>query len=292
MGRNGDLSDEVCIGGWTMDDHSPGGFDRPDLKPNSVTAPPLPYNIPLRCLYSHNMANLFMAGRNISASHVAFTSSRVMATCSVIGQAVGTAAALCLDHKLLPRELASSPSRVKDLRQVLLRDDQTTRGARHEDPLDLAREAEVTASAETPEGDAEHVINGFVRDLPNRAANRWVAPMRAEGVWLQLTWKQALTLRQVQITFDTGFQRALRLSHQDNFNAKMIQAPQPETVRDYELIAADVAGKETSLARVSGNWQRFRRHVFEPVDVKTLRLLTTATNGLEVASVFEVRCYS
>ena len=129
MGRNGDPPDGVCIGGWPMDDHPPGGFDRPDLKPNTVTVPPLPYNIPLRCLYSRNIANLFMAGRNISASHVAFTSSRVMATCSAIGQAVGTTAALCLEHKLLPREFASSPPRVGDLRQVLLRDDQTIRCA-------------------------------------------------------------------------------------------------------------------------------------------------------------------
>ena len=291
LGRNGDPPDGVCLGGWTMDDHPPRGFDRAELKPNTVTAPPFPYNIALRCLYSRNIANLFMAGRNISASHVAFTSSRVMATCSVIGQAVGTAAALCLEHKLLPRQLASNPSRVQELRQVLLRDDQTIRDAGNEDPLDLAREAEVTASAEMPEGDAEHVINGFVRDLPNKMDNRWVAPLRPEGVWLQLTWKQPVSLRQVQITFDTGFHRVLTLTHQDNFNAKMIRAPQPETVRDYELIAADAAGKQTSLARVSGNYQRLNRHAFKPVEAKTLRLLITATNGSERASVFELRCY-
>ena len=291
MGRNGDPPDGVCIGGWAMDDHPPGGFDRPDLPPNTVTVPPLPYNIPLRCLYSRNIANLFMAGRNISASHVAFTSSRVMATCSAIGQAVGTTAALCLEHKLLPREFASSPPRVSNLRQVLLRDDQTIRGARNQDPLDLAREAGVTASAQTPEGGAEHVINGFVRDLPNRADNRWLAPIRPTGVWLELAWKQPVTLRHVQITFDTGFHRALTLTHQDGFNAKMVRAPQPETVRDYELIAVDAAGKRTPLAKVSGNYQRLQRHVFDPVEAKTLRLLITATNGSEMASVFEVRCY-
>jgi hypothetical protein len=41
-----------------------------------------PYSIPLRCLYSRNIENLFKAGRNISASHVAFSSSRVMAAWS------------------------------------------------------------------------------------------------------------------------------------------------------------------------------------------------------------------
>jgi len=62
-------------------------------------------------------------------------------------------------------------------------------------------------------------------------------------------------------------------------------------VRDYELIAVNAAGKQTSLAKVSGNYQRLRRHVFGPVEAKTLRLLITATNGSEMASVFEVRCY-
>ena len=46
-----------------------------------------------------------MAGRNASCSHVAFTSTRVMATCAVMGQAAGTAAALCVQHGLTPRQL-------------------------------------------------------------------------------------------------------------------------------------------------------------------------------------------
>ena len=292
LGKNGDPVDGVCIGGWTMDDHPPRGFDRPDLKPNTVTPPPLPFNIPLRCLYSRNLTNLFMAGRNISASHVAFTSSRVMATCSVIGQAVGTAAALCLEHTLLPREFGANPSRVKELRQVLLRDDQTIRNARNEDPLDLARAAEVTASAEMPGAAAEHVINGLVRDLPGKMDNHWAAPMGPEGAWVQLTWKQPVTLRQVQITFDTGFERVLTLTHQDTYNAKMIRGPQPETVRDYELVATDVGDKQLSLVKVSRNYQRLCRHSFQPVEAKALRLVVTATNEAKLASVFEIRCYA
>ncbi|MCZ7634857.1 MAG: FAD-dependent oxidoreductase [Verrucomicrobia bacterium] len=66
------------------------------------------YSIPLRCLYSRNVRNLLMAGRNISASHVALSSTRVMATCSVLGQAAGTAAALCARHGLLPASSAKT----------------------------------------------------------------------------------------------------------------------------------------------------------------------------------------
>src|ERR1039458_229472 len=81
----GSFPDAVAIGGWAMDGHPPEGFDRPDLPPNTVLSPPEVYDIPLRSLYSRNISNLLMGGRNISASYVAFTSARVMATCAVEG---------------------------------------------------------------------------------------------------------------------------------------------------------------------------------------------------------------
>jgi hypothetical protein len=71
---SGRFDDAVAIGGWPMDDHPPDGFDRPDLPPNTVLRTPEVYDIPLRVLYSKNIQNLLMAGRNISATHVAFTS--------------------------------------------------------------------------------------------------------------------------------------------------------------------------------------------------------------------------
>ena len=96
-----------------------------------------------RCdrLYSRNISNLMMAGRNISATHAAFTSTRVMATCAVIGQAVGTAAAQCAERGIRPRQLASDARLVTQLQQILLRSDQTIKNARNEDPSDLARQA-------------------------------------------------------------------------------------------------------------------------------------------------------
>src|SRR5205823_13742515 len=114
MGKTPDFYDAVCIGGWSMDDHPPGGFDDSNARPARQIPPPFPYNIPLRSLYSRNVGNLLMAGRNISATHVAFTSARVMATCSVIGQAMGTAAFWCLARRLTPRQLAADQKRVEE----------------------------------------------------------------------------------------------------------------------------------------------------------------------------------
>lgn len=62
-----------------------------------------PYAIPYRCLYSRNIANLFMAGRNISVTHVALGTVRVMKTTGMMGEVVGMAAAVCVAHDTTPR---------------------------------------------------------------------------------------------------------------------------------------------------------------------------------------------
>ena len=85
--------DTVAFGGWPIDDHYPAGFYHRG-RPNTDIKTPAPYPIPYRALYSKNVSNLFFAGRNISASHMALSSTRVMATCGLLGQAVGTAAAM------------------------------------------------------------------------------------------------------------------------------------------------------------------------------------------------------
>lgn len=292
MGRNGDPADAVAIGGWGMDDHPPGGFDRSDLQPFKTVPPPHPYNIPLRCLYSRNRRNLWMAGRNISASHVAFTSTRVMATCAVLGQAVGTAVAHALEHGLSPRELAGSPEQIRALQQRLLRDDQTIRGRRNEDPLDLARSATVAASGALSDSEPANVVDGYVRDLPKQWSHRWGAPIGPEGAWIQLEWPEPKTISQVQITFDSGFERELTLSQEDSVTRRTIRAPQPETVRDYELLAqAANAADWRSLVRVTGNHQRLRRHTFPAAKITSLRLRITATHGDPLARVYEIRCY-
>ena len=290
-GKGPVFNDAVCIGGWPMDDHPPSGFDRSEEKPATQIRPPLPYNIPLRSLYSRNIRNLMMAGRNISASHVAFTSTRVMATCAVIGQAAGTAAALCARNQITPRQLAQDRIRMGELQGLLLRDDQTIYRSRNSDPLDLARRAEVTASGELDGAEAEHVLNGFVRDLPGQTENLWATKLTTDGVWIELTWSRPQRIGHVQITFDTGFQRPLTLTAQADYNARMKRGPQPETVRNYELRCTDATGQQHSLVSVNGNHQRLVRHTFSLVEMKSLCLRITATNGAETARVYEIRCY-
>jgi len=139
-------SDAVSFGGWAIDLHPVDGVysDKPScVQWHSKGV----YQIPYRCLYSRNIANLFLTGRAISSSHIAMGSTRVMLTCAHNGQAVGMAAALCSKDKLRPRDLACGP-RLEELQRELLRVGQYIPHVRLADPEDLACRARVTASSE------------------------------------------------------------------------------------------------------------------------------------------------
>lgn len=120
--NEGHFDDIVAYGGWPMDDHNPKGMlaNTHNDTPSILHPAPSPYGIPYRCLYSQNVGNLFFAGRNISATHAAISSTRVMGTCSLLGQAMGTAAAICHKNNLNPDEL--SGEYIKLLQKELMDD--------------------------------------------------------------------------------------------------------------------------------------------------------------------------
>ena len=138
--------DDVAFGGWSIDLHPADGVFSEKPGCNQWHSKGI-FGLPYRCFYSKNVPNLFFAGRIISASHVAFGSTRVMATGAHGGQAVGMAAKLCLENGWLPRDLAA-PERVKVLQQELLKTGQHIPGLRLHDPQDLAHSARITASSE------------------------------------------------------------------------------------------------------------------------------------------------
>jgi len=210
----------------------------------------------------------------------------------VMGQAAGTAPALCARYNVTPRELYRDKPKLKELQQTLLRDDQTIKNLRADDPADLAQQAKASASAVGEGSKPENVLDGFVRDMPGSLEHRWSAPMSPDGAWLELAWAEPKTIKHVQITFDSGFHRELTLSSAGlGDNDHGIRAPQPETIRDYRLVAETPDGKRVELARVEGNHQRLRRHDFAPVAASKLRIEVAATNGADSARIYEVRAY-
>lgn len=139
-----EFDDRVAFGGWSIDLHPPGGVYASE-RGSKHWHPDGNYHVPLRSLYSRNVTNLWMAGRNISASHVAFGSTRVMATCAVLGEAAGLGAAVALREALSPRALATDA--VDILRHALVRADASVLGLADDDPANLALAGTATASS-------------------------------------------------------------------------------------------------------------------------------------------------
>ncbi len=136
-----EFDDRVAFGGWSIDLHPPGGMYAQEEGAKQRYADGI-YHIPYRILYSRNVTNLLLAGRNVSASHVAFGTTRVQATTAVMGEAAGTAAALSVAAGVPPRSVD-----VGELQRTLLRADASVVGLPLEDPLDLASASGVTVTA-------------------------------------------------------------------------------------------------------------------------------------------------
>ena len=149
------FDDTIAFGGWSLDTHPPEGVDAIDLPPCNQPKPPHLYDIPLRSCVSRDVPNLMFAGRNISATHVGFSSTRVMATCAAIGQGVGTAAAYAACTHRTATELADDAAAITAIQQRLLRDDAFLIGCSNSDAADLARDARVTASSHQPGGEGD-----------------------------------------------------------------------------------------------------------------------------------------
>lgn len=139
-----DHIDTVGHGGWNIDLHAIKGFFDDDLINRHIHFNGV-YKIPYRTCYSKNINNLFMCGRCMSTSHVAFGSTRVIATLATIGQAVGMAAYLCKKYDALPRDIYKW--HIKELQQALVKVDQLVIGVKNEDMTDMAKQSKVTASS-------------------------------------------------------------------------------------------------------------------------------------------------
>ena len=292
QGKWKELTDGVAFGGWTMDDHPALGFDAKDRKPYRPVKAPEAYNIPLGSLYSKNIANLMMAGRNISCSHVAFSSTRVMKTTSVIGQAAGAAAHLMVQNQMLPRAFRRDAGKVRQLQQTLLRDGAMIMSLKADDPDDLTKSAHITASSSLRGTNPENVISGFTYDLKDVYENRWVTSMENGRAFLRFEWPQAVKLSKVQIVHDTGLHRSLTMSTAEDRLRNQILGPQPETARTYRIIGIRPNGETIQLGAASNNYQRLRRHQFDQVEVRELKIMIETSWDSEEVGIYEVRAYT
>lgn len=179
--------DDVCHGGWSIDLHPADGVYGDADGCNQYHAKGI-YGIPFRSMYSRNIDNLFTNGRLLSASHVAFGSTRVMATSSTVGQAIGTAAALCVKNHCWPRDLLKAEFMAAFKRMLSAAGHYVP----HYDALadgNLAREADISVSSTLSlsglahDGGWKRLAVSYAQMLPGRTDRDNVihVPVRADA---------------------------------------------------------------------------------------------------------------
>lgn len=277
------FEDAVCYGGWCVDLHAPHGLMDFDKLPSDCNFYEGVYTIPYRSYYSKNIHNLYMAGRDISATRLGMASSRIIGTCAVGGEAVGIAASMCVRYGCEPKELVPH---MKELQQRILKEDGFLPGFKNEDPEDLALRARVSATWAEPGGEAEKVINGISRKL-GEELNGWAS---RPGESLTLALDGVHRISQVRLTFDSNFAYPIRVTMAPNRQKQQRPGVPRELVKDVDVeFLKD--GQVVETVRVRDNHQRLCRIEAGGVEADTVRVTPVSTNGSERVVVYEVRVY-
>ncbi|MBR6300370.1 MAG: FAD-dependent oxidoreductase [Clostridia bacterium] len=282
------FDDAICYGGWCVDMHAPHGLLDENRLPSDCNFYEGVYTIPYRSYYSKNIPNLFYAGRDISASRMAMASTRIIGCCAIGGEAVGLAAARCVQHGCDPRALAPY---VGEVQQDILRDGGWLPGFKNEDPDDLARKATFTASSQKEGWDPQLVANGVSRKI-GADKNGWTSDgIGPKGETLTMTMEKAAPVSELRFVFHSDFKYPIRVTMSPNRQAQQRPGVPAELIRDYDVeLVKD--GKVVRSIPVRGNHQRLNVLKFDQTECDTMRLHVLSTNGSPDATVFEVRAYS
>ncbi|WP_298533430.1 FAD-dependent oxidoreductase [uncultured Algibacter sp.] len=140
-----EFDDAIAHGGWAIDLHPADGVYS-ELSGCTQWHSKGVYQIPYRSFVSKDIDNLFLAGRIISATHVAFGSTRVMATTGLCAQAVGMAAAICMENKINPAEVLEK-DKLKELQNELNKMGQSIPNVPIRKSSNLLSEAKIEASS-------------------------------------------------------------------------------------------------------------------------------------------------
>ena len=266
----GHFEDVVAYGGWSLDDHDPDAFwHQGHLSVHHVS--PTPFGIPFDCLYSVNVPNLMFAGRDISCTHMGLSSTRVMGTCATLGQAVGTAVALCAQYGIEPAQLRRD--RIAEL-QATLEDDDCMLPFRWRKVSALTEEASCAPETEV-------LRNGIDRAYGSEDNGLWLKAGDESAVY---TWTAPRRLSGVRIVFDSEMSH--RGKRMRKLEATTERAELPKMLAKGFRIDARVDGAWRTVFADAENILRLRRIAFSPIEADALRLVVESTWGGGPAHVF------
>ncbi|MFI3254901.1 MAG: FAD-dependent oxidoreductase [Eubacteriales bacterium] len=281
--------DTIAYGGWTMDDHSAGGIKNINPRDEGTIWHPIDdiYTIPYRCVYSRNVENLFVGGRCFSASHMAMSSARVMATGGILGQAVGVAVSIAKREGISPRKVGEH---MEELQQTLIKDDCYLPNIPAKDEKNLAQGENCifTFSSALPEG--KNINGDFSRKIDTTHYG-WISDiMTGEGAWITAKFQKPVEISQLLLRFDPDFSQILITTPDLALRKRMPPSLPYELVKDYEVIFYD-QGKKVKSLEISDNFQRVNHHYFEKIICDEVKLQIKSNYGAENARVFDMRLY-
>lgn len=268
----GKFADTIAYGGWTMDDHPTAAFEHTGVETTHYAAPS-PYGIPYGVVYSDSIENLMFAGRNISATHMAFSSTRVMATCATLGQAAGTAAAMVLAKGMSPAMISDH---MAELQNRLMAADQWLPGRTRQLP-ELTQHAAL--SGEHIDGDLEVLRNGQERRLPD--GDNWIKI--ADGGRLDFRWDNAVEPVQLRLVVQSNLHDTKR--QPCSYPKKSHHADMPKEMPKILCIEGQTEGEWVTLQRIKDNHKRLITLPIE-VSVTALRITFEASWGGERSAIF------
>ncbi len=263
----GHFEDVVAYGGWTLDDHDPDAFHKKGRISVEYSTPDY-FGIPFDCLYSVNVPNLMFAGRDVSCTHMGLSAIRVMSTCALMGQAVGTAAALALKEDMTPARLRQE--RIAEL-QATLEDDDCMLPYRWRQVSDLTRSAKNVPA---------ELLNGIDRKWEGEDNGVWMAPDEE----LRYDWEKPVVLSGARLVFDS--QLKVRSKRMRKLEATTERVSMPSVmVRGFRVEVLE--GKQwKTVYEDAENFLRLRKISFPPVKAKALRIVVTSTWGADKAHIF------
>jgi len=259
----GRFDDLVAYAGWTMDDHFPEGFYYRAGHPTIYHPAPTPWGLPLRCMISKNIENLVFAGRNISVTHAAMSSSRVMATCGILGQALGTAVAQAVKSGCAVEDVD-----IPALQQILMEEDCFI-------PWHERKLPELTKKAACS---SEIVRNGIDRG----EENLWIGKA---GDVIEYTFEEDTPISEIRLVFDSDLNRNYHnMPCAYPLEEKRFKLPKT-LIREYKVIGENKAGEKVEL-HIENNHQRFMRHAVDWI-VSKVRFVPLTDRGCGEFRLFD-----
>ncbi len=281
------FDDAVAYGGWPMEERLlTGVFNDGPPMPNINF--PGAYTLPYRCYYSKNIENLMMAGRNISTTKMAASSTSVMGTCSVGGQAVGTAAALAIKYNCTPREVALH---IDELQQALLKEDCYIPGCKNNDRTDLLQNASVYADSYSNGCQPLNVLSGVSRTVGDQK-NYWESKKLSEnGETISLKLPSPKPIRQLRLTFDSNLNQEIIPSVAKSIKDSQVKGMPKELVKNYKLRVYN-GDKLVYSKGITDNYQRLNIHELpEGTCGSRIDVTVLETHGYSNVRIFEIRAY-